>query len=110
MPASLHTRDRIPFVGLGWHNIGCKIKATTPELEACFLKVMLQELNLEFALQLDTDPSMNRLLYTHEADRRPLMILGGGSHARRLAEAVGHINPEVIDLTIGGWKINTENV
>ena len=38
------------------------------------------------------------------------MILGGGSHARRLAEAVGHINPEVIDLTIGGWKISTENV
>ena len=110
MPASLHTRDRIPFVGLGWHNIAPKLKATTPEQEASFLKVMLQELNLEFALQLDTDPSTDRLLYTHEADRRPLMILGGGSHARRLAEAVGHINPEVIDLTIGGWKISTENV
>ena len=35
--------------------------------------------------------------------------MGGGSHASRLAEAISSINPEVIDLSIGGWKVSENN-
>ena len=82
----------------------------TPEQESKFLDVMLTERNLELALQLDTDPSTDRLLNTPEVVRRPLIIVGGGSHASRLANALGSINPEVVDLSIGGWKVTEDNV
>ena len=36
--------------------------------------------------------------------------MGGGSHASRLANALGSINPEVVDLSIGGWKVTEDNV
>ena len=41
LPASLHTKDRVAFVGLGWKNISNKVCAATPELENKFLNGML---------------------------------------------------------------------
>ena len=110
LSASLHSKDRVAYVGLGWRNICSKLSAMTPEQESKFLDVMLTEHNLELALQLDTDPSTDRLLNTPEVVRRPLIIVGGGSHASRLANALGSINPEVVDLSIGGWKVTEDNV
>ena len=109
LPASLHTKDRIAYVRLGWPQMISRIPATSLEAEKSFLGVMLQELNQELALQLDTAPSTDCLCYTPEVNRRQVIIVGGGSHACRLAEALGATHPEVVDLSIGGWRVNEDN-
>ena len=101
LPASLHTKDRIAFVGLGWPNMSSRFSVVTPEKECLFLKELLQELNLELDLLLDSTPSTDRLLNNPEVNRRQVIIVGGGSHACRLAEAIGATHPEVVDLSIG---------
>ena len=57
-------------------------------------------------MQLDTNPSTDRLLHTPEVSRRQTIIVCGGSHACRLAEAIGATHPEVVDLSIDGWKLS----
>ena len=109
LPASLHTKDRIAYVGLGWPQMTSRIPATSPEVEKTLLGVMLQELNQELALQLDTSPRTDRLCYTPEVNRRQVIIVGEGSHSCRLAEALGATHPEVVDLSIGGWRVNEDN-
>ena len=74
-----------------------------------FLSTLLQELNLEFALQLDISPKVDRLPPTTEVSSSRTLIFGGGSHAGRLALAVGAIYPEVVDLTAGGWKLSEKS-
>ena len=106
MPASLFTKDRTAFVGLGWSNIATALPPMTSLEEKAFLSTLLQELNLEFALQLDISPKVDRLPHTPEVSGSRTLIFGGGSHAGRLAAAVGAIYPEVVDLTFGGWKLS----
>ena len=106
MPASLFTKDRTAFVGLGWSNIATALPPMTSLEEKAFLSTLLQELNLEFALQLDISPKVDRLPPTPEVSGSRILIFGGGSHAGRLAAAVGAIYPEVVDLTAGGWKLS----
>ena len=60
MPASLFTKDRAAFVGLGWSNIATTLPPMTSLEEKAFLSTLLQELNLEFALQLDISPKVDR--------------------------------------------------
>ena len=109
MPASMFTKDRTAFVGLGWSNIANSLPPQTKEEEKNFLLTILQELNREFALQLDISPNVDRLPYTPEVSGSQTIIIGGGSHASRLAAAVGSIYPEVVDLTIGGWKLSEKS-
>ena len=106
MPASLLTKDRTAFVGLGWCNIATALPPMTSLEEKAFLSTLLQELNLEFALQLDISPKVDRLPPTPEVSSRSTLIFGGGSHAGRLASAVGALHPEEVDLTAGGWKLS----
>ena len=58
---------------------------------------------------MDISPNVDRLPYTPEVSGSQTIILGGGSHASRLAAAVGSIYPEVVDLTIGGWKLSEKS-
>ena len=109
LPASLHTKDRISFIGLGWPQMLSGIPAPSPDTEKTLLGVMLQELNQELALQLDTAPSTDPLYFTPEVNRRQVIIVGGGSLACRLAEAIGATHPEVVDLSKGGWRVNEDN-
>ena len=74
-----------------------------------FLSTLLQELNLKFALQLDISPKVDRLPPTTEVSSSRTLIFGGGSHAGRLALAVGAIYPEVVDLTASGWKLSEKS-
>ena len=58
---------------------------------------------------MDISPNVDRLPYTPEVSGSQTIIIGGGSHASRLAAAVGSIYPEVVDLTIGGWKLSEKS-
>ena len=66
LPASIYSKEKASFVGLGWPKLAKSLAATTEKFEMDFLKVMLEELNSEFALQLDTEPVLDRLVQTSE--------------------------------------------
>ena len=68
---------------------------------------MFEELNHEFALKLNTSPNVNIRPLTHEDTGWQMIIVGGGSHAGRLAEALRATYPEVVDLSVRGWKLST---
>ena len=110
LPANLNSKERVPYVGLGWSNLTSELPPLDTKAEQLLLSSMLLELNLEFALQLDTEPILDRLLNTPEVNRSQCLIIGGGSHASRLADALKSIHPEVVDLSVGGWKITEKSV
>ena len=70
---------------------------------------MLEELNSEFALQLDTEPVLDRLVQTPEVSTSHTIVFAGGSHASRIAEAARSAYPEVVDLCIGGWRLSKDS-
>ena len=79
MPASLFTKDRTAFVGLGWSKIATALPPMTSLEEKAFLSTLLQELNLEFALQLDISPKVDRLPHTPEVSGSRTLIFGAGA-------------------------------
>ena len=107
--ASLFTKEKTAFVGLGWSNIATTLPPQTTEEEKAFLSTLLQELNHEFALQLDISPKVDRQLHTPEVSSSHTIIVGGGSHTSRLATSIGSTYPEVVDLTIGGWILTEKS-
>ena len=109
LPASIYSKEKASFVGLGWPKLAKSLAATTEKSEMDFLKVMLKELNSEFALQLDTEPVLDRLVHTSEVSTSHIVVFAGGSHASRIAAAARSTYPEVVDLSIGGWKLTKES-
>ena len=109
LPASIYSKEKLAFVGLGRPKLATSLDATTETSERNFLKVMLEELNSEFAPQLDTEPVLDRLVHTPQVSTNHTVVFVGGSHASRLAEAARLTYPEVVDLSIGGWKLTKES-
>ena len=109
LPASMFSKEKAAFVGLGWPKMATSLAASSIDSERDFLKVILDELNCEFTLQLDTEPVLDRLVHTPEVSTSQTVIFAGGSHACRIAEAARSTYPEVVDLSIGGWKLTTES-
>ena len=70
---------------------------------------MFDEPNLEFALKLDSRPNVERrrLPTRLQATGRQLIIVVGGSHAGRLADALRSTYPEVMELSVRGWKLSS---
>ena len=58
---------------------------------------------------MDISPKVDRQLHTPEVSSSRTIIVGGGSHASRLATSIGPIYPEVVDLTIGGWRLTEKS-
>ena len=56
MPTSLFSSERTSHVGLGWPKLVSLLPAFTQDSEKILLKVLLDELILEFALKLDPGP------------------------------------------------------
>ena len=106
LPSSLFTTERTSHVGLGWPKMVSILPAFTQDSEKILLKVLFDELNLEFALKVDPEPVLDRLLPTLEDCRRQTIIVGGGSHAGRIAEALKPTYPEVVDLSVRGWRLS----
>ena len=88
MPASLCSKDRAAFVGLGWPKMAFRIPPSTSSDE----QLLLSSLLLNLAMQLDTNPSTDRLLTTSEVIRSPTIIIGSGSHACRTARRSLEVN------------------
>ena len=109
LPASIYSKDKSAFVGLGWPKLAKSLADTTMKSEMDLLKVMLEELNSELALQLDTEPVLDQLVHTPEVSTSHTIVFAGGSHASRIAEAARSAYPEVVDLSIGGWRLSKDS-
>lgn len=81
-------------------------------------RAMLQELVDVFALKLETCPAMVRPQLKepggHVGQKKDMktqtIIVGGGSHTSRLADALGQASRKVADLSKGGWAISKGNI
>ena len=93
MSASIYSKEKLAFVGLGWPKLATSLDATRETSERSFRKVILEELNSEFALQLDTEPVLDPLVHTPEVSTSHTAVFVGGSHASRLAEAARSTYP-----------------
>jgi len=69
------------------------------------------ELNQSYALNLDNKPVLDTMMqdtsspsWTEDIN----LVIAGGSHASRLAKAMGEDFPNLVDLSMCGWKL-TEN-
>ena len=75
-----------------------------------FIQGLLCSLNSEFALNLDTSAGLSLQPEGGdsqlELDEDILIVVGGGSHAERLAAAIGSRYQNMADLSIPGWKLN----
>ena len=61
---SMNSKDKLAFVGLGWSKLAKSLAATMEISEKTFLKVMLEELNSEFTVQMDTEPVLYWLVHS----------------------------------------------
>ena len=109
LPASLFSKERTSHVGMGWPKLASSLPAFTPDSEKKLIKVMFDELNHKLALKLDSSPSVDRRPLTHEDTGQQIIIVGSGSHTGRLAESLRSTYPEVVDLSVRGWKLNKSN-
>ena len=89
LPASIYSKEKSAFVGLGWPKLAKSLAATTERTKMDLLKVMLEELNSEFALQLDTEPVLDRLVQTPEVSTSHTIVFAGGSHQPCLSHCRG---------------------
>ena len=109
LPASIYSKEKSVFVGLGWAKLAKSLAATMEKSEMELLKVMPEKLNSKFALQLDTEPVFDRLVHTSEVRTSHTIVFAGRSYASRIAEAARSAYPEVVDLYIGGWRLSKES-
>jgi hypothetical protein len=81
--------------------------------ELRLLTVMLEELNLKFALQLDLSPNTDRScpLATDEPDEEGIVIvLAGSSHSTRLNDHLESANCKVGDSTVSCFRVSESSV
>ena len=77
------------------------------------MKILLCSLNADFALYLDTAagnltlPEGGRVKPTVEEDL--LLVVGGGSHSERLANALRNKHQNIADLSLPGWRITEQS-
>ena len=87
-----------------------KIPPNTEEKAVEFIQGLLCSLNSEFALNLDTSAGLSLQPEGGdsqlELDEDILIVVGGGSHAERLAAAIGSWHQNMADLSIPGLKLN----
>jgi hypothetical protein len=113
LPASLHSLAKVVIHCPGWENLSSELPILTEDEERSFLSVMLEELNVKFALQLDVYPSTKRFgLDTDDSETESgcTIVLAGGSHASRMEGPLADTYLRVVDVSVPGFRISEESV
>ena len=109
---SLRRRELVNFLSGGHPDLVAKKPCCKDDLAMEFIKTLLCSLNSDFALHLDTSAGFPHLPEGGEGQQAlaedTLIILGGASHAERLAIALGLRHSNVADLTLPGWRLTEE--
>jgi lysophospholipase L1-like esterase len=113
LPSSLHSPDSVTFVSPGWEDLSRSLPTLVEGDEQSFLEVMLEELNVKFALQLDlcpiTDWSGQYAADPH-AESGTCILLAGSSHSSRLIDPLESTHLTVVDSTVSGFRITESSV
>ena len=115
LPTNLKSKEQAAFTAGSNFGLSAVLKNTSGKFLDEFLEILFTEINVELALDLDEYPALeipdNYLSDALAGQHYDKIVVGGGSHASRLAEALGAIRPEaVVDLSSGGWRVNSENI
>jgi hypothetical protein len=113
LPSSLHSPDSVTFVSLGWEDLSRSLPALVEGDEQSFLEVMLEELNVKFALQLDPSPITDwsgQSATDPQTESGPCILLAGSSHSSRLIDPLESAHLTVVDSTVPGFRITESSV
>jgi hypothetical protein len=113
LPSSLHSPDSVTFVSPGWEDLSRSLPTLVEGDEQSFLKVMLEELNLKFALQLDPSPITDwsgQSATDPQAELGPCILLAGSSDSSRLIDPLESAHLKVVDSTVAGFRITESSV
>ena len=115
LPASLDSPAFASMVSEGWGNRPDGVPPLSQAAEEIIITPLLSTLNEAFSLNLCLAPCLERDRDAIEAsvssarEERNFLVIGG-SHASRLATAMGGAGCSVDRITSGGWKISSDNV
>jgi hypothetical protein len=113
LPVSQHSTEKCTFITKGFGNLVTAADPISEETEREILRVLVQELNSQFPLNLSEDFICDRYLdeevFQAEQQTKREIILIGSSHLSRVAEHL-EADWEVINLTRPGWKISESAV
>jgi hypothetical protein len=113
LPSSLHSLSKVVIHCLGWEDLNQELPILTEEEERKFLSIMLEELNVKFALQLDANPSTKCFGFDtddSETESAFTIVLAGGSHSSRLEGPLADTYLRVVDVSVPGFRITEESV
>jgi len=114
LPAGFRNKETAAFMLGGSCRLSGSITAPAGENMSGMLTAMAKELNSVFAVNIDTTPDLaaTKLRPSGAAGTPPAytVIIAGASHASRMAGALSELHENIIDMTIGGWKIDDEAV
>ena len=115
LPVSLDSHVYTNTVSEGWGSRPDGIPPLLQAAEECLLAPLLKTLNSAFGIELCLHPCTDRDMDTvkgrmgADLDDAHHLVLGG-SHAGKLATALGEGGASVDRITSGGWKITADNV
>ena len=111
LPAGMRSRETAVFMMGGSSNLATALLAPEVDEAATVLAAMTRELNSEFVVNIDEKPSLSGADLAEAAAGKEdslTIVIVGGSHASRLAESLGELHPDIIDLSRGGWTIDED--
>jgi hypothetical protein len=114
MPENIKTSTRIRTVSNTPHAaLPEKLTAFTETEEQILVESIMQEVNDNYAMNMDTNPLLAR---SSGSDSPPntenthRIVIIGGSNAKRIAGGLVTANQDVIDLTRPGWVADPESI
>ncbi len=113
LPSSLHSPDSVTFVSPGWEDLSRSLPILVEGDEQSFLEVMLEELNVKFALQLDPSPITDwsgQSATDPQTESGLCILLAGSSHSSRLIDPLESAHLTVVDSTVPGFSITESSV
>jgi hypothetical protein len=113
LPSSLHSLDSVTFVSPGWEDLSRSLPTLVEGDEQSFLEIMLEELNVKFALQLDPSPITDwsgQSATDPQTESGLCILLAGSSHSSRLIDPLESAHLTVVDSMVPGFRITESSV
>ena len=115
LPVSLDSPGFVTVVSEGWGSRPDCIPPLSQAAETDIIRHILSSLDATFGLNLCLAPCYERdaeLLHKMHGQARleENLLIVGGSHASRLADALGEGGSPVDRVTAPGWKVSSDNV
>jgi hypothetical protein len=107
MPDSIDDFKKVPTALMGWKGMGEQISPFPQELEATQVRIMREELEVNFGVTVTKNFDLRRNVEVGELAE---YVVIGGSHGGYLCDAISKKGRRVINLTEKGMRITAETV